>query len=78
MWVFHFSILQHIHLRYLLYKKDLLPKKLVHFLKEATKQNILESDGGSWRFRHRIIQDHLAKHWVVEYSTREEEAVQEI
>lgn len=67
MWSLHFSILQHFHLRYLLYKKGLIPWKLVDFLNDMTKQHILESDGGTWRFRHRIIQDHFTELWEEEY-----------
>ncbi|MCB0639824.1 MAG: hypothetical protein KDC54_24545, partial [Lewinella sp.] len=61
LWYFHFSILQHWHLRSILARKGLLPRKLVRFLNAATEQNILESDGGSWRFRHRILQDYFAQ-----------------
>ncbi|WP_367390114.1 NACHT domain-containing protein [Lewinella sp. LCG006] len=72
MWSLHFSIIQHFHLRYILYKKGLLPWRLVDFLNEATKNNILESDGGSWRFRHRILQDYFAKHWEDVYAETED------
>ena len=61
--ILHFSILRHFHLRYLLYKRDLLPMKLVHFLNDMTDRHILESDGATWRFRHRIIQDYFAEIW---------------
>ncbi len=62
----HFSILQHWLLRYQLHRKGLLPLRLVHFLNDMTARHILESDGGAWRFRHRIIQDHFAEKWEVE------------
>ena len=58
--VLHFSILQHYHLRYLLSKKGLLPYKLVGFLNDMTKRKFLESDGATWRFRHRLLQDYFA------------------
>lgn len=58
---FYFSILQHWLLRYQLYKKGLLPWRLVDFLNEVTERRILESDGAAWRFRHRIIQDYFAE-----------------
>ncbi|MCB0631876.1 MAG: NACHT domain-containing protein [Saprospiraceae bacterium] len=64
---FHFSIVQYWHLKSLLQQKRLLPKKMVPFLQEATAQNILESDGGSWRFRHRILQEHFVEHWQEKY-----------
>ena len=62
--VFYFSILQHWHLRHLLHKKGLLPKKLVPFLNHMVECNILETTGASWRFRHRILQDYFADQWV--------------
>ena len=58
--VLHFSILQHFHLRYLLSKKGLLPYKLVDFLNDMTQRQFLESDGATWRFRHRLLQDYFA------------------
>jgi hypothetical protein len=61
---FYFSILQHFLLRYQLYKKGLLPLNLVDFLNEMTTRNIMETDGATWRFRHRIIQDYFADQWV--------------
>jgi hypothetical protein len=64
--VLYFSILQHWHLRYLLYKKGALPLDLVHFLNEMKDRNILESDGATWRFRHRMIQDYFAELWAKE------------
>ncbi|WP_367390113.1 hypothetical protein [Lewinella sp. LCG006] len=77
MWSLHFSIIQHFHLRRILYKKGLLPWRLVDFLNEATKNNILESDGGSWRFRHRILQDYFAEHWEKEYAATEDGMMEE-
>lgn len=61
---FHFSILQHLYLRYLLYRRGLLPWHLVDFLNEMKARNLLESDGATWRFRHRIIQEYFAEKWV--------------
>lgn len=60
----YFSIIQHWHLRHLLHKKGLLPKKLVPFLNDMVECNILETTGASWRFRHRILQDYFADQWV--------------
>ncbi len=59
----HFSILQHWLLRYQLYRKRLLPLRLVDFLNQMTENHILESDGATWRFRHRLIQDYFAAQW---------------
>lgn len=61
-----FSILQHWLLRYQLYKKGLLPLHLVDFLTEMTARHLMETDGATWRFRHRIIQDHFADLWKEE------------
>jgi hypothetical protein len=55
----HFSILEHFYLRIILWKKGKLPFKLVSFLNEMTKLGILESDGASWTFRHKILQEYL-------------------
>ena len=63
---FWFSILQHWLLRYQLYKKGLLPLHLVDFLNEMTARHLMETDGATWRFRHRIIQDHFADLWKEE------------
>lgn len=71
-WMFYFSILQHFHLRWLLYRKGLLPLRLVRFLNEATKYHILESDGGTWRFRHKILQDYFADQGREKYAAQEE------
>jgi hypothetical protein len=81
----HFSILQHLLLRYQLAKKGLLPLRLVDFLNEMAsfqsekeKQkgkpkprrfttadvHLLESDGATWRFRHRLVQEWFAGKWV--------------
>ncbi|MFZ4477654.1 MAG: hypothetical protein ACOYPR_20840 [Saprospiraceae bacterium] len=60
----HFSILQHWHLMYLFSQKGWLPWKLVPFLNDMVEQQLLESsDGATWRFRHRILQDHFTKKW---------------
>ena len=64
--VLHFSIFQHFHLRYLLYEKGLLPFKLVTFLNAMSERHFLETDGATWRFRHKILQDYFAKVWVEE------------
>jgi hypothetical protein len=61
--VLYFSILQHWHLRYLLYKKGAIPLHLVDFLNEMSSRYLMETDGATWRFRHRIIQDYFAEQW---------------
>jgi hypothetical protein len=61
--VLYFSILRHWHLRYLLYKKGAIPLHLVDFLNEMSSRYLMETDGATWRFRHRIIQDYFAEQW---------------
>lgn len=61
--VLHLSILQHWLLRYQLYRKGVLPFRLVDFLNEMVERGILISDGATWRFRHRILQDYFASLW---------------
>lgn len=60
----YFSILQHWLLRFQLYKRGLLPLQLVEFLSEMTSRHVMETDSATWRFRHRILQDYFAEHWV--------------
>ena len=68
----HFSIIQHKFLIYQLYRRGLLPFRLVFFLQKMSLRHILEFDGdpttgkggGSWRFRHRILQEYFAERWV--------------
>ncbi|MEZ4959879.1 MAG: NACHT domain-containing protein [Saprospiraceae bacterium] len=59
----HFSILQHWLLRWQLYRAGVLPLRLVDFLNEMTARHLLESDGATWRFRHRILQEYFAGQW---------------
>ncbi len=59
----HFSILQHWLLRWQLYRAGVLPLRLVHFLNEMTARHLLETDGATWRFRHRILQEYFAGQW---------------
>jgi DNA replication protein DnaC len=99
---FHFSIIQHFHLRYQISQKSLLPFSLVHFLNEMSSYepklekwendnekrkkagksekprparpsiftkypvHLMESDGASWCFRHRFIQEWFAEKWQEE------------
>lgn len=60
----YFSILQHFFLRFQFHRKGLLPLHLVDFLNEMSARHLLETDGASWRFRHKLIQDWFADEWV--------------
>lgn len=59
----HFSILQHWLLRWQLYRAGVLPLRLVDFLNEMTSRHLLETDGATWRFRHRILQEYFTGQW---------------
>jgi hypothetical protein len=59
----HFSILQHWLLRWQLYRAGVLPLRLVDFLNEMTARHLLETGGATWRFRHRILEEHFAAQW---------------
>lgn len=52
-------IFKHFLLRINLFAQGCLPLRLVPFLREMTTRHLFESDGGSWRFRHRILQDYF-------------------
>lgn len=56
-----FPMIAHACLRLAMFLEGSLPLRLVHFLNEMTERHMLESDGGSWRFRHKILQDYFAK-----------------
>ncbi len=61
------GLLHHLIFRFLFYSNSSLPLRLVHFLNEMSRRHLLEFDGnldtetggGSWRWRHRIIQEHF-------------------
>jgi hypothetical protein len=60
-------IFQHPSIRLALSFESSLPLRLVHFLNEMSRRHLLEFDGnldtetggGSWRWRHRIIQEYF-------------------
>jgi hypothetical protein len=60
----YFAIFQYWHLMHLFNKGKLLPRCLVTFLREMTARHILTREGGSWRFRHRILQEYFAERLV--------------
>jgi hypothetical protein len=57
----HFSIIQHFHVRFILYNKGFLPFRLVDFFNKMVVQKLLETNGATWRFRHKILQDYFAE-----------------
>jgi len=69
LWNFDLAIIVHFSIRYSLYKEMRLPLALVYFLNEMSRRHLLEFDGdldtetggGSWRWRHRIIQEYFLK-----------------
>ena len=65
--VFNYYLFQHISLRIIIALEYILPLHLVTFLNEMSLRHLLEFDGdpntgkggGSWRWRHRIIQEYF-------------------
>lgn len=63
-------IIRHMIVRFLFFTESAVPLRFVHFLNHATDDlHFLERDGGSWRFRHQILQDYFAN--LAEKSTSE-------
>jgi len=62
-------LFEHLVLRFFLFIQSSLPLRLAHFLNEMSRRHLLEFDGdldtetggGSWRWRHRIIQEWFLK-----------------
>ncbi|MEM6395366.1 MAG: hypothetical protein AAF741_03395 [Bacteroidota bacterium] len=65
---FNFSVFAHFGLRIALFLKEILPFQLVAFLRLASSHHLLETTGGTWRFRHRILQDYFREHWEKTYA----------
>ena len=59
--LFRTPLLKHLILRVCLTLEGALPLHAASFLNYATDLGILERDGGQWRFRHQILQDHFAR-----------------
>lgn len=66
------SIFAHYLIRTILYVKGVLPFKFVKFFNFLTKKRILEYEFGTWRFRHKIIQDYFAKMDIEKFLKKEE------
>jgi hypothetical protein len=47
-----------------MYKSNILPMRLTIFLNEMANRFLVETDGATWRFRHRILQDYFTEQWV--------------
>jgi hypothetical protein len=54
-------ILRHYFLRYLLYKKGVMPLNVIPFLEYATRLGFLKRIGGGYTFYHRELRDYLAQ-----------------
>jgi hypothetical protein len=67
----HFSILQHWLLRWQLKRAGVLPWDVIGFLNEMTARHLLETDGATWRFRHRILQEYFAGQWHAEGTAKQ-------
>ncbi len=53
------ACIQHFTLRLILYYNGNIPWNYNKFLKNATKQLLLQEIGGSYKFIHRLLQEHL-------------------
>lgn len=60
----NFMFYDYLATRILLYFDNYLPSHLPNFLNEMSDRYLLETDGATWRFRHRILQDYFAEKWV--------------
>jgi len=56
---FDSPLFYHFILNYCLWKEKSMPFPMVPFFTYCTKLRILETDGGSWRFRHQMLQDYF-------------------
>jgi hypothetical protein len=54
------TVLQHYTLRWLLYRNDYLPLRLVPFLDYCTERIFLRPVGGGYIFVHRLLMEHFA------------------
>ncbi len=54
---------KHFLLRIILLFQTHLPLRLATFLREMDARHLFESDGGSWRFRHKILQDYFVQQY---------------
>jgi len=54
---------RHLLLRIELWNNSLLPLNLLTFLREMDARHIFESPGGTWRFRHKILQDYFIQEY---------------
>lgn len=53
------SLFQHFLLAILLYRENKAPLRMAQFYNYCSELCLLERDGGSWRFRHKIIHDYF-------------------
>jgi hypothetical protein len=56
---FDLPLFYHFILNYCLWKEKSMTFPMVPFFTYCTKLRILETDGGSWRFRHQMLQDYF-------------------
>ncbi|MEL6354137.1 MAG: NACHT domain-containing protein [Cyanobacteria bacterium J06627_28] len=55
------AVIQHITLRWLLYRQGQIPRNYAKFLKYTTERRLTQQVGGSFRFIHRELLDHFEK-----------------
>ena len=56
-------LFRHVAVQLVCTIKNKLPINLSTFLNEMTARHLFESDGGSWRFRHKIVQDYFVRRY---------------
>ena len=54
------AVLQHIVLREMLYRQDHMPRNYARFLNYCVRLRLLVRVGGSYKFLHRLLQEHFA------------------
>jgi hypothetical protein len=55
-----YACIQHLVLRFVLYRNNLIPWDYARFLDYATERMFLQRIGGRYRFIHKLLQDHFA------------------
>jgi len=61
--ILYSPLFDHLILNFMLWKERSIAFPIVPFLNHCTSLRILETDGGSWRFRHQILQDYFCNHY---------------
>ncbi len=60
-------ICQHFIIRLFLYREKVLPFRIAKYMRKIDKTGLIISDFGSWRFKHKSIQDNLINDENIRY-----------